>query len=118
MVVPAVLDLYNGVVAGADSVRHLRKMLMALRDSLRRRFIGIFVNVNMAVSHSPSSEPFHNRVYMVAALLDPNIKLAWVDIEVKVLSDSIDEEVDEREVNDQKEGLKRKIQGMEYVYFL
>ena len=38
----------------------------------------------------------------MAALLDRNIKLAWVDLDVKVSADNIDNEVKQREVEEQK----------------
>lgn len=111
MVVPAILDLYNGVNRQLDSVRYLRRMLHALRDSLMTRFLGVFVRVRMGTAVNPSKQPFHNRVYMCAALLDPNLKLNWIDMEVEVLSDNIDLDVDDMESAEVKKDIKKEIQG-------
>lgn len=90
MVVPAVLDLYKNVTEGIDKVRYLRKMLVTLRDFLKRRFLGIFIRVEMAYSDLPNKQPFYSRAYFAAALLDPNLKLSWIDLDVKVLADDAD----------------------------
>ena len=86
LVTTAVLSLYNGVISQLDSVRHLRRLLVALRDSLQKRFLGIFSRVKMAVLPEPdsSSTPFYNRVYVAATVLDPNMKMAWIDVDVHI----------------------------------
>lgn len=104
MVVPAVLDLYNGVIKSLKTAKFLRKMLVALRDSLKRRFLGIFVRCKMAFSVSPAKEGFYNKVYLAAALLDPNL-------DVQVESDNLEEDHEQAESSEHKEALKREIQG-------
>ena len=111
MVVPAVLDLYNSVIKNLETTKYLRKMLLALRDSLKRRFLGIFVRCRMAVSMAPEMEGFHHKVYLVAALLDPNTKLAWVDLDVNFQSDLLEDELEQADVCERKDALKRDIQG-------
>ena len=74
LVIPAVLTLYNGVLEQLGDVKFLRKLLLTLRDRLKNRFAGIFVNVKMAFSVDISKEAFSSKVYLAAAVLDPNLK--------------------------------------------
>ena len=105
LVIPAVLTLYDGVVK--FEARHLRKMVAALRDSLMRRFLGIFQRVKMAVSLNPQKEPFCDRLYAAAAVLDPNQKLLWVDHDVHVSDpDSFEDDDDPNKIANVKTALK------------
>ena len=109
LVVTAVLSLYNGVVKDHARVKHLRKMCATLRDALRRRFLGIFCRVKMGYSADILKEPFVDRVYLTASILDPNLKLAWVDIDVQITADDdIDDEESEERARDE---LKRELKG-------
>ena len=62
-----------------EKVKHLRKLVVTVRDSLKQRFLGIFIRMHMAYSEDPEDTPFHNQVYVAASVLDPNLKLAWID---------------------------------------
>ena len=66
----------------------------------------------MAMSASPESEPFYNKVYVVASILDPNLKLAWIDEEVKISSDNLEEDYDIEEREQIKHDLKGKMQNL------
>ena len=112
LVTTAVLSLYNGVISQLDSVRHLRRLLVALRDSLQKRFLGIFSRVKMAVLPEPdsSSTPFYNRVYVAATVLDPNMKMAWIDVDVHIpRTASLEEDEEDLE---EKSSVKEDVKGM------
>ena len=95
---PAILSLYNSVVKEVETAHHLRRLASKLRDSLMTRFLGVFFRVNMGYTDTPEKAPFHHRIYCAAAVLDPNIKLFWID-----------EEIDDDE---EKPQLKRDMQGI------
>lgn len=82
-------------------------MVHALRDSLMKRFLGIFTRVNMGTSFSavPSKDPFSDRVYAAAAVLDPNQKLLWVAEEVHIRTDLDADEDDQNELEAVKNSL-------------
>ncbi len=69
--VPTVLDLHT----------HLVKMEEVLRQSLMRRFSGIFAKTDMT-KDSGGEEPFGHNVYFLATMLDPQFGLNWVDLDV------------------------------------
>ena len=79
LVVPAVLSHYNGVVEQLEDVKFLRKLLTTLRDRIKYRFAGIFVNLKMSFTADPSKDAFNSKVYLAAAILDPNLKLHWLE---------------------------------------
>lgn len=108
LVVPAVLTLYDGV--DKFEAKHLRKMVAALRDSLRKRFLGIFQELKMEYSVDPSRGPFCDRIYITAAVLDPNQKLMWVDNDVHISNpDSLDDvDDDPGQIDLLKAGIKGK----------
>ena len=87
--------------------RHLRKMVAALRDSLMRRILGIFHQVKMTDSLNPQKELFCDRLYIAAAVLDPNQKLLWVDHDVHVSHpDSFEDDDDPNRIANVKTALK------------
>ena len=94
LVVPAVLSLYSGLIEAISSpdIQYLRRLATTLRDSLMSRFQGIFMRASMAHGMEKERAPFYNKVYVVAATLDPNIKLQWVE---EIVSGDIDEVVEE-----------------------
>lgn len=104
LVVPAVLSLYNELVAKVPTLSHLKGMARVLRDSLKRRFLGIFARVGMGHSMDLATEPFSDKAYFVAAILDPNIKLQWVDEDV-IFIDDLDDD-------DKKEEIKTELKGI------
>lgn len=58
-----------------------RPLVKALRQSLVKRFSGIFIKTNMA-KESGREEPFNHNVYFLATMLDPQFGLSWVDLDV------------------------------------
>ena len=97
------LELYGGVVAEWTKAKYLRRMAAKLRDSLKSRFGGIFEHLKMAYSATPEREPFNNKVYLVAAVLDPNLKLFWVE-DIKT-DDEVEDETEAKHV------IKQKLEG-------
>ena len=79
MVVPAVLDLYRHVTAQANTLKFLTPTSRALRDSFIKRFVGVFARVGMAYADDLDKAPFGSKLYFLAAMLDPNYKLFWID---------------------------------------
>ncbi|KAJ7990613.1 hypothetical protein DPEC_G00302210 [Dallia pectoralis] len=81
MVVPTVLDLNTHLIDMEESRGQCRPIAKALRQSLLKRFSGIFVKTKMA-KKSEREEPFGHDVYFIAAMLDPQFGLSWVDLDV------------------------------------
>lgn len=107
LVVPTVLDLNTHLVKKQESARHCLPLLRALLASLRKRFRGIFTNCKMAAPLEGVEEdntPFKDKVYLLAAVLDPRFALHWVDIDV----------VMERDQERTRAELKRMLQGWSY----
>lgn len=112
LMVPAVLSLHNNVVTMIESGKHLRKLTTKLRDSLKARFLGVFTRCNMAASISPD-DPFSNKLFITATILDPNLKLGWIDVEI--VGDA-DEDVDD--TSERRVGLIHAIQGTEINLYI
>ena len=105
MVVPCILELCYHCVSytESDNVKYLRKLAVTLRDELMSRFEGVFVRVKLAIRPVNTTKlPFYDRVYIAAAILDPYIKLAWLD-EVRSELDGDDED---------KVQIKQEVQGI------
>lgn len=81
MVVPTVLDLNTHLLKMEETCVQCRPLVRALRESLLKRFSGIFVTTNMA-KKSEKEEPFSHSVYFLATMLDPQFGLSWVDLDV------------------------------------
>ncbi|KAJ8001004.1 hypothetical protein DPEC_G00186310 [Dallia pectoralis] len=81
MVVPTVLDLNTHLIEMEESRGQCRPIAKALRQSLLKRFSGIFVKTKMAKKNE-REEPFGHDVYFIAAMLDPQFGLSWVDLDV------------------------------------
>lgn len=81
MVVPTVLDLNTHLLKMEETRTQCRPLVRALRESLMKRFSGIFVKTNMAME-SVREEPFNHNVYFLATMLDPQFGLSWVDLDV------------------------------------
>ncbi len=80
---PCVLTLNNHLQKMLSTSRHLRSLVRALQQSLQRHFRGVFVNVKMDHSDEAATQlPFSNKIYMLAALLDPSFCLFWLDQDV------------------------------------
>lgn len=81
-----------------------------LRDSLTKRFEGVFASLGMANSLNIEKATFPNKVDLIAAVLDPNFKLFWVDDLVEV-----DEDEDEENPGaqyEQRAAIKARLTGM------
>ncbi|GAA6090111.1 zinc finger BED domain-containing protein 4-like [Tachysurus ichikawai] len=81
MVVPTVLDLNTHLLKMEDTRMQCRRLVKALRQSLVKRFSGIFTKTNMA-KESGREEPFSHNVYFLATMLDLQFGLSWVDLDV------------------------------------
>lgn len=81
MVVPTVLDLNTHLLQIAESRSHCRPLATALRQSLIKRFSGILVKTKM-VEQNGKEDQFNQDVYFLAAMLDPQFGLNWVDLDV------------------------------------
>ena len=68
-------------------------LVTELQKSLQQRFSGVFVNVGMQEPPKvlPGSQeivtPFSDKVYLVAALLDPTFAMMWVENDVLIETD-------------------------------
>uniref|UniRef100_A0A3P8TS84 HAT C-terminal dimerisation domain-containing protein n=1 Tax=Amphiprion percula TaxID=161767 RepID=A0A3P8TS84_AMPPE len=78
-VVPSVLALNHHLEKMIPQVRFLGSLVRSLQESLKNRFLGIFVNVKMATAQYGTTVPFSDPVYLKAAALDPAFALYWVD---------------------------------------
>lgn len=76
-VVPSVLAL-NHHLETLKQAGHLKGLAKALQMSLKRRFQGIFINVQMETNTDGTPAPFSDPVYLKAAALDPAFSLQWV----------------------------------------
>ena len=83
-VVPSVLSLNHHLEILKLQVSFLMGLVTSLQDSLKKRFLGIFINVKMAQSQTGSTAPFSDPVYLKAAALDPAFSLMWVEHHVLV----------------------------------
>ena len=81
IVLPSVLSLNNHLQYLIRNVRYLSCLVKALKNSLWKRFQGIFVTVNMLESDQVSNQlTFH-------FILDPAFCLFWIDHDVLVEDD-------------------------------
>ncbi|XP_030599481.1 zinc finger BED domain-containing protein 4-like isoform X2 [Archocentrus centrarchus] len=81
MVVPTVLDLNTHLLKMEETRMQCRPLVAALKQSLMKRFSGIFIKINMA-KESGREQPFNHNVYFFATMLDPQFGLSWVDLDV------------------------------------
>ncbi|XP_014675745.1 PREDICTED: uncharacterized protein LOC106815751 [Priapulus caudatus] len=80
------LDINSHLWKWEDDARFCKPLVSALHTSLERRFRGIFVNCEIDENQGSGShqEPFAEKLYLVAAVLDPQYMLHWVDADVVV----------------------------------
>ena len=98
IVLPSVLSLNNHLQCLIRNVRYLSCLVKALKNSLWKRFQGIFVTVNMLESDQVSNQlTFH-------FILDPAFCLFWIDHDVLV-------------EDDVKEKVKKNNERVLYVYY-
>ncbi|KAK9953880.1 hypothetical protein ABG768_016000 [Culter alburnus] len=81
MVVPTVLDLNTHLLKMGETRSQCQPLIKALHNSLQRRFSGIFVKAKMA-RECEAPMPFHQDVYFLSAMLDPQFGLNWIDLDV------------------------------------
>lgn len=86
-VVPSVLSLNHHLEKLKPQVHFLSGLVRGLRASLKKRFLGIFINVKMAQSQEGITTPFSNTVYLKAAALDPAFCMLWIEPHVLVNHD-------------------------------
>ncbi|CAB1336961.1 unnamed protein product, partial [Coregonus sp. 'balchen'] len=86
-VVPSILSLNHHLEKLKPQVRFLSGLVRGLQASLKKRFLGIFINVKMAQSQEGITAPFSDTVYLKAAALDPAFCLLWIEPHVLVNRD-------------------------------
>ena len=62
-------------------------MVRALRNSLQKRFAGIFRNCAMDSVPNEAmhlEQPFEDDVYLISTTLDPKFSLRWLDLDVQL----------------------------------
>ena len=71
-------------------------MVRCLQTSLKARFRGIFVNVRMETAAPDERQPlpFADPLYFIAAVLDPEYAMMWLQQDVLVNNDVKREVVD------------------------
>ena len=92
LVVPSVLDInsclrkHSDLTSSAASVT-CKNMVRALKNSLQKRFAGIFRNCAMGSVPNETmhlEQPFEDDVYLISTTLDPKFSLRWLDLEVQL----------------------------------
>ncbi|XP_067939567.1 uncharacterized protein [Watersipora subatra] len=81
MVAPSVVGLHKHAVVMNNAGRYLKKLSAALRDSLARRFAGIFDYMHMELHMEDiavTDKPFGHELYIIAAVLDPRHLTQWL----------------------------------------
>ncbi|XDV31501.1 hypothetical protein PO909_002492 [Leuciscus waleckii] len=81
IIVPTVLDLNTHLIKCETTHILCRPIARALHGSLKKRFQGIFEQFDMA-GKTGKEEPFNNKIYTLATMLDPQFGLNWVDLDV------------------------------------
>ena len=81
MVVPTILDLRTHLNKMEVKLPQIVTIVRALKKSLEKRFSGVFRRI-INMEQGDPEEPFHHRIYFLAAMLDPQFGLSWVDLDV------------------------------------
>lgn len=81
MVVPTVLDLRTHLNKMEVQLPQIVTIVRVLKKSLEKRFSGIFKRINM--EQGDPEEPFNHQIYFLAAMLDPQFGMSWVDLDVQ-----------------------------------
>ncbi|XP_050958759.1 zinc finger BED domain-containing protein 4-like [Labeo rohita] len=81
MVVPTILDLRTHLIKMEVHLPQIVTIVRAMKKSLEKRFSGIFRRINM--DEGDPEQPFNHRIYFLAAMLDPQFGLSWVDLDVQ-----------------------------------
>lgn len=111
LVAPSITSLHQQWFAMSDDSMYCRSLAKALLDSLEARFSGLLANLRpvQTCSSSDGSEssqsqeygtgPFGHLIYLVAASLDPDCRLAWLDEWQKKWDPSVKQRVTGKELN-------------------
>lgn len=81
-IIPSVVSLDNCLLDMSTRAVHHGAIVKALRESLRRRFEGLFQRIKIlpiAVNVEPADATFGSEIYPLASLLDPSYGLLWLD---------------------------------------
>ena len=99
LVVPTVLALNRHLTNFANKAKYLKSLTTALKQSLRKRYRGVFTNVGMEGANDGlgNAHNFGETVYLLAAVLDPTFAQHWL-VDVYISSE-------------EKEALCSKIKG-------
>lgn len=94
---PLVLGIIRNLTGLLVSSEYCRPMIYALLSSMYRRFNGLLQMLNFKtqtdaeppflMSENANGSCFQDEIYLVAPLLDPTIKLSWIDAECFYLSE-------------------------------
>ena len=77
---PNVLDMASTLWKMSTKAKSLKPLVNTLITSVKKLFRGIFINCLMVEGGQGShEEPFADKVYMIAAVLDPKYMMTWVD---------------------------------------
>ena len=89
VVMPCVLSLNHHLQDMSVNNCYLTTLVRALKHSLWKRFIGIFVMVGMAESQQVTTGlPFGDPLYLTSAVLDPAFCMMWIDEDLLVSKDA------------------------------
>ena len=87
VVVPLVLDLNSHLQTWHTEARHCQTIVRNLHESLKKRFRGIFIRCLMEKEAGVGGvleEPFFDKIFLMAPVLDPQYMMHWVDEGVQV----------------------------------
>jgi hypothetical protein len=76
--VPSLVALHKLLTTLQKSAKYLSNLIRQLLDSLGSRFSGLYDNISMPFK-SNQARPFGEKVFLLAAVLDPNYGYVWLD---------------------------------------
>jgi hypothetical protein len=79
-VVPSLVALHKLLASLQKSAKYLSSLIRQLLDSLGSRFSGLYENISMPFKAN-KARPFGEKVYLLAAVLDPNYGYIWLDVD-------------------------------------
>jgi len=89
LVVPCILSLRSHLRKAATTVKHCQHIVNNLTVSSKKRFRGIFVRVGMESTELPCDiYPFQDKIYFIAAIVDPRFSLCCISVDVSASSDT------------------------------
>lgn len=81
-VVPSLVALYKCLSSLLKTSKYHTGLIRSLQDSVGTRFAGVFFNLQMSklpTTTPADSLPYGDRLYIIAAALDPNYGFVWLD---------------------------------------